>query len=91
MRRSLAILGAGRVGRALGRRLREEGWKIGAVVTRSAASAREINEISCPSKYALGSWCLLAILPRRLERGGLGTRERQQPHRKCRHVTYGAA
>ncbi|HEV1996023.1 MAG TPA: DUF2520 domain-containing protein, partial [Candidatus Acidoferrum sp.] len=30
----------GRVGRALGRRLRELGWKIGAVVTRSAASAR---------------------------------------------------
>jgi predicted short-subunit dehydrogenase-like oxidoreductase (DUF2520 family) len=28
------------VGRALGRRLREQGWKIGAVVTRSEASAR---------------------------------------------------
>src|SRR5216683_2121374 len=37
---SLAIIGAGRVGRSLGRRLRELGWKIGAVVTRSAASAR---------------------------------------------------
>jgi len=37
---SLAIIGAGRVGRALGRRLREQGWKIGPVVTRSEASAR---------------------------------------------------
>lgn len=40
MLNSLAIIGAGRVGRALGRRLHELGWKIGAVVTRSAASAR---------------------------------------------------
>src|SRR6266849_6328366 len=40
MPNSLAIIGAGRVGRALGRRLRELGWKIGAVVTRSEASAR---------------------------------------------------
>jgi predicted short-subunit dehydrogenase-like oxidoreductase (DUF2520 family) len=41
MRGSLTIIGAGRVGRALGRRLRELGWKIGAVVTRSEASARK--------------------------------------------------
>jgi predicted short-subunit dehydrogenase-like oxidoreductase (DUF2520 family) len=40
MHDSLAIIGAGRVGRALGRRLREQGWKIGAVVTRSEPSAR---------------------------------------------------
>jgi predicted short-subunit dehydrogenase-like oxidoreductase (DUF2520 family) len=40
MPNSLSILGAGRVGRALGRRLRELGWKIGVVVTRSEASAR---------------------------------------------------
>lgn len=40
MRGALAIIGAGRVGRALGRRLHELGWKIGAVVTRSEASAR---------------------------------------------------
>jgi predicted short-subunit dehydrogenase-like oxidoreductase (DUF2520 family) len=40
MRGSLAIVGAGRVGRALGRRLHELGWKIGTVVTRSDASAR---------------------------------------------------
>jgi predicted short-subunit dehydrogenase-like oxidoreductase (DUF2520 family) len=40
MPNSLAIIGAGRVGRALGRGLRELGWKIGAVVTRSEGSAR---------------------------------------------------
>ena len=37
---SLAIVGAGRVGRALGRQLRLAGWPITAVVTRSEASAR---------------------------------------------------
>ena len=36
----VSIIGGGRVGRALGRRLRERGWKIGAVVTRSRGSAR---------------------------------------------------
>lgn len=40
MRRDLAIIGAGRAGRAFARRLREGGWKIGAVVTRSEATAR---------------------------------------------------
>lgn len=40
MEKTLAIIGAGRVGRALGRRLQEEGWKIGAVVTRSEAGSR---------------------------------------------------
>jgi predicted short-subunit dehydrogenase-like oxidoreductase (DUF2520 family) len=38
---SLSIIGAGRVGRALGRRLREAGWKIGAVVTSSEPTARK--------------------------------------------------
>ena len=37
---SLAIVGAGRVGRALGRRLRELGWTIGVVATRSEPTAR---------------------------------------------------
>jgi len=41
MQNSLAIVGAGRVGRALGRRFRELGWKIGAVVTRSKESAQK--------------------------------------------------
>jgi len=40
MENSLAIVGAGRVGRALGRHLRDLGWKIGAVVTRNETSAR---------------------------------------------------
>src|SRR5215471_13978902 len=41
MPKSLAILGAGRVGRALGRALHECGWKIGVVATRSEATARK--------------------------------------------------
>ncbi len=41
MRKStISIIGAGRIGRALGRRLREQGWKIHTVVTRSQATAR---------------------------------------------------
>jgi predicted short-subunit dehydrogenase-like oxidoreductase (DUF2520 family) len=40
MEKTLSIIGAGRVGRALGRRLGELGWKIGVVVTRSEASSR---------------------------------------------------
>jgi predicted short-subunit dehydrogenase-like oxidoreductase (DUF2520 family) len=40
MEMSLAIVGAGRVGRALGRRLRELGWTIGVVATRSEPTAR---------------------------------------------------
>jgi predicted short-subunit dehydrogenase-like oxidoreductase (DUF2520 family) len=38
---TLSIIGAGRVGRALGRRLRESGWKIGAVVTSREPTARK--------------------------------------------------
>src|SRR5712664_233400 len=45
MENSLSIIGAGRVGRALGRRLRELGWKIGAVITRSETSARRAVRI----------------------------------------------
>jgi predicted short-subunit dehydrogenase-like oxidoreductase (DUF2520 family) len=40
MHETLAIVGAGRVGRAMGRRLRELGWTIGTVVTRSEPTAR---------------------------------------------------
>lgn len=40
MQKSLSIIGAGRVGRGLGRLLHEQDWKIGAVVTRKQASAR---------------------------------------------------
>lgn len=41
MNKSLSIVGAGRVGRGLGRKLREAGWKIGSVVTRSEATAQK--------------------------------------------------
>jgi predicted short-subunit dehydrogenase-like oxidoreductase (DUF2520 family) len=41
MATTLSIVGAGRVGRALGRDLHEAGWNISVVVTRSAAGARE--------------------------------------------------
>ena len=37
---AISIIGAGRIGRALGRRLREQGWKIHSVVTRRQATAR---------------------------------------------------
>jgi len=40
MSTTIAIVGAGRVGRALGRGLRARGWTIGAVVTQSSATAR---------------------------------------------------
>ncbi len=40
MTRTLSIVGAGRVGRTLGKRLRERAWRIGAVVTRSGATSR---------------------------------------------------
>ncbi|HJZ65161.1 MAG TPA: DUF2520 domain-containing protein [Candidatus Acidoferrum sp.] len=40
MRSSLTIIGAGRVGRSLGRALRESGWKICGVVARTKPAAR---------------------------------------------------
>jgi predicted short-subunit dehydrogenase-like oxidoreductase (DUF2520 family) len=40
MKRTVSIVGAGRVGRTLGRRLHDLGWGIGAVVTRSSANSR---------------------------------------------------
>jgi predicted short-subunit dehydrogenase-like oxidoreductase (DUF2520 family) len=40
MTRTLAIVGAGRVGRVLGARLHALGWNIGAVITRHRATAR---------------------------------------------------
>jgi predicted short-subunit dehydrogenase-like oxidoreductase (DUF2520 family) len=50
----LAIVGAGRVGSALGRRLFELGWKIGAVVTRSEASARRAARFIGAGKACAG-------------------------------------
>lgn len=40
MARTISIIGAGRVGRTLGKRLRQLGWRVGAVVTRSAPTSR---------------------------------------------------
>jgi predicted short-subunit dehydrogenase-like oxidoreductase (DUF2520 family) len=40
MSRSVSIVGAGRLGRSLGRSLHRLGWRIGAVVTRSAVHSR---------------------------------------------------
>jgi predicted short-subunit dehydrogenase-like oxidoreductase (DUF2520 family) len=40
MARTVSIVGAGRVGISLGKRLRELGWRVGAVVTRSKSTAR---------------------------------------------------
>src|SRR5574340_493021 len=61
MQKCLAIIGAGRVGRALGRRLREEGWKIGAVVARSEASARRaVRFIGAGQAHAVAVRSILA-------------------------------
>src|SRR5271156_6532313 len=49
----LAIVGAGRVGRALGQALHQKGWPIGAVVTRSPATARvAVKAIGAGHPYA---------------------------------------
>jgi predicted short-subunit dehydrogenase-like oxidoreductase (DUF2520 family) len=40
MSQTVSIVGAGRVGRALGRRLHELGWRVGGVTARSTSTAR---------------------------------------------------
>jgi len=53
MKRSLSIVGAGRVGRTLGKRLQHLGWRIGAVVTRSVATSRiAVREIGAGKPYS---------------------------------------
>ena len=53
MKRSLSIVGAGRVGRTLGRRLHRLGWHIGAVVARSPATSRNAaREIGAGRPYS---------------------------------------
>ena len=70
MPNSLAIIGAGRVGRALGRRPRELGCRIGAVVTRSEPSARRAVQFigdrkACPgmTRRILASRVILIATP----------------------------
>lgn len=52
--KTLAIVGAGRVGRALGRRLREAGWRIVLVAARSEASARRAVRFIGEGRAAAG-------------------------------------
>jgi predicted short-subunit dehydrogenase-like oxidoreductase (DUF2520 family) len=70
MEKTLAIVGAGRVGRALGRRLRELEWKIGAVVTRSEPAARRAVRFigagkphGALTRHVLGSHVILIATP----------------------------
>jgi predicted short-subunit dehydrogenase-like oxidoreductase (DUF2520 family) len=70
MTETLSIVGAGRVGSALGRRMRELGWKIGAVVTRNESSARRAVRFiggGTPqeglSRRILVSTCILIATP----------------------------
>jgi predicted short-subunit dehydrogenase-like oxidoreductase (DUF2520 family) len=66
MKRTISIVGAGRVGRTLGRRLHDLGWHIGAVVTRSSAKSREaVRVIGAGTPMGLGG------------SGGLHFRERR--------------
>jgi predicted short-subunit dehydrogenase-like oxidoreductase (DUF2520 family) len=62
----VAIIGAGRVGRALGRALRRRGWRIGAVVTRSQktarAAVRAIGAGSAQSRLDVGALAADVVL-----------------------------
>jgi predicted short-subunit dehydrogenase-like oxidoreductase (DUF2520 family) len=72
MSETVSIVGAGRVGRALGRRLHELGWRIGAVTARSTTSARDavraigagqaLGELTC---HILHSKLILITTPDR--------------------------
>ena len=69
MKRTLSIVGAGRVGRTLARRLRERGWRIGAVVTRSTATSRAaVRAIGAGTPLVWGG--SVAIGPGRGHKGG---------------------
>jgi len=56
MRKYVSIIGAGRVGRALGLALRLRGWRIGTVVTRSHATARAAVRAIGGGKPPTGQW-----------------------------------
>lgn len=69
MTKSLAVVGAGRVGRALGRRLRETGWRINVVAAPSEASAKRAVRFigggrpaaGIPSSTAAAAAILIAV------------------------------
>lgn len=54
MRKSVAIIGGGRVGRALGRRLREAGWRVVVVTARSEANAKRAVRFIGGGRAAVG-------------------------------------
>jgi predicted short-subunit dehydrogenase-like oxidoreductase (DUF2520 family) len=64
MARSLSIVGAGRVGATLAKRLRSLGWRIDAVVTRSSRTARAaVRAVGAGTPFsALSAPALKAIL-----------------------------
>ena len=54
MARTISIVGAGRVGKTLAKRLRALGWRIGAVVARTPASSRTaVRAIGAGSPHAM--------------------------------------
>jgi predicted short-subunit dehydrogenase-like oxidoreductase (DUF2520 family) len=70
MPKTLAILGAGRVGRALGRLLHERGWRIFVVAAQSEATARKAAKliragqpIAGISHHALAAKTILVSVP----------------------------
>jgi len=70
MLETVSIIGTGRVARALGRNLRELGWRIGAVTGRSLASARAAARaigggvaLGEPSRQVLNSKLILIATP----------------------------
>ncbi len=70
MSETVSIVGAGRVGRALGRRLRELGWRVGAVTGRSLSTAREAvraigggQALDGPTHQVLNSKVILITTP----------------------------
>jgi predicted short-subunit dehydrogenase-like oxidoreductase (DUF2520 family) len=70
MPETVSIIGAGRVGRALGRRLHELGWHIGAVTGRSTSTARAAvraigagQPMNTPNHLVLNSRVILITTP----------------------------
>ena len=70
MSETISIVGAGRVGRALGRRLHELGWRVGGVTGRSISTARAAvrvigagQPLSGPTHQVLNSRVVLIATP----------------------------
>jgi predicted short-subunit dehydrogenase-like oxidoreductase (DUF2520 family) len=70
MSETISIVGAGRVGRALGRRLHELGWRLGGVTGRSISTARAAvrvigagQPLSGPTHQVLNSRVVLIATP----------------------------